>query len=663
VELLDQFILHEAIRNRSTAALADFLIGDPGAILIVEFFGDSPAEAADKAERFAAEMKAKGIGYAWPTRTDPAGQDRVWTVRKLGLGLMSNVKGPRKRQAFIEDACVPVEVLAEYIGKVLKICEKHEVPVSMYAHASVGVLHVDPMLDMHLPTEQAKMRAITEEVFELVRHYGGSFSGEHGDGIVRGEFLPRFFGPKLYQAFRDIKQLFDPKGLMNPGKIIDPPSMLEHLRYGPAYRMTNVANNFQYRDQGGFQLAVEQCNGVGACRKTGSGTMCPSYMATKDEEHCTRGRANALRLAMTGQFNGNTLGSDRIKEVLDLCLACKACKSECPNSVDMAKLKSDVLQMHHDEHGTPLGAKMIGAMPKMARYLAGPLAPIVNAVQHFGPYKWLLEKVAGIDRRRDLPPFTTRPFKKWYQHRATPTPTVNHKQVVLFADTYINYFEPSVGQAAVELLESCGYRVTIAQPGCCQRTRISKGLVRQAKRDGLRTLQNLDQYVQQGLTIVVCEPSCASSLTDDLPDLIDDAELGQRVASSVKMIDVFLAEELANGNLDCRFTSPYRKILLHGHCHQKALYGTTAMKAIYARVEGLEVDEVDSGCCGMAGSFGYEHFELSMKVAEDRLFPAVRNRSADTAVVASGLSCRHQMHDGLDVQACHWVQTVRGVRK
>jgi Fe-S oxidoreductase len=349
--------------------------------------------------------------------------------------------------------------------------------------------------------------------------------------------------------------------------------------------------------------------------------------------------------------------------VLDLCLACKACKSECPNSVDMAKLKSDVLQMHHDEHGTPLGAKMIGSMPKMARFLAGPLAPVVNTVQGLSPYKWLLEKVAGFDRRRRLPPFTTRPFKKWYARRTNGDTPANARQVVLFADTYINFFEPGVGQAAVELLESCGYSVIIAQPGCCQRTRISKGLVHEAKRDGLKTLQNLDQYAQQGLPILVCEPSCASALTDDLPDLIDDVALGQRVAAAVKMIDVFLADELTQGNLDCRFTSPFRKILLHGHCHQKALFGTSSMKIIYDQIDGIEVTEVDSGCCGMAGSFGYEHYDVSMKVAEDRLFPAVREREPDTAVVASGLSCRHQMHDGLQVDALHWVQTIRAVRK
>ncbi|MFW6060079.1 MAG: FAD-binding and (Fe-S)-binding domain-containing protein [Phycisphaeraceae bacterium] len=661
VEILDKVILDEAKKNRSTARLAaDFIEGAPDAVLIVEFFGDTNDEVADKAERLADNLRHRNIGYAHPIRTVPDRQQNVWKLRKLALGLASNVPGPRKRQAFVEDACVPVEVLPEYIGKVLDFCKEQDAPVSLYGHASVGVIHLEPMLDLHLEAERQKMRAISERVFELVCHYQGSWSGEHGDGIVRGGQLQRFFGDQIYQAFRDVKTLFDPAGLMNPGKIIDTPSMTENLRYNDNYRVAEVPNTFHYRDQGGFQLAVEQCNGVGACRKLGAGTMCPSYMATRDEEHSTRGRANALRLAMTNQvkLNHEALTSDRLHQTLDLCLSCKACKSECPNSVDMARLKSDFLQMYHDRHGTPLATRMIAHMPRMARLVAGPLAPLVNAVQRSRPFKWFMAKYGKVDPRRSLPAFAREPLPQWFRHREKRSDARNGR-VVLFDDTYANYFEPRIGRAAVNLLESCGYEVILASAGCCQRTRISSGLLRAAKEDGERTFQKLDAYAKAGLPILVLEPSCASALTDDLPDLLDDADLAQRVAKQVKMIDVFLAEELGAGRLDQAFTTKAKRILLHGHCHQKSLYGTEAMRRILDTIPDLTVNEVDAGCCGMAGAFGYEKYDLSMKVGEDRLFPAIRKRDDKTIPVACGFSCRHQVRDACGVMPKHWVEVLR----
>ena len=660
VEILDQQILSEAGHNRATARIAaDFIEGQPAAVLITEFFGDSEQQVADKAQRLAAELQSQGRGYAWPVRTEPARQQRVWQLRKLALGLASNVAGPRKRQAFIEDACVPVQVLPQYIGKILDLCRESDTPVSLYGHASVGVIHVEPMLDLHLPSERQKMQHISEQVFNLVCHYGGSWSGEHGDGIVRGQYLQRFFGEQIYQAFRQVKNLFDPRNLMNPGKIIDTPGMLEHLRYGNDYRITQTPGHFHYREQGGFALAVEQCNGVGACRKLDAGTMCPSYMATRDEEHSTRGRANALRLAMSNQLGEANLESDRIHEALDLCLSCKACKSECPNSVDMSRLKSDVMQMHHDAHGTPLGTRLLGSFARIAPLIAGPLAPIVNWTQNLAPVKWLFWKVAGVDTRRTMPDFARRSLRKWFDKRPPATaPTAERPRVVLFDDTFHNYFDAAVGQAAVELLEACGYQVILARAGCCQRTRISAGLVRDAKRDGEKTLRALDAYARQGLPILTLEPSCASALGEDLPDLIDDEQLGKRVAAAVKMIDVFLAEQLQAGKLDVQFTSPFAGVLLHGHCHQKALFGTEAMKQVLSRIESLDVAEVDAGCCGMAGAFGYQKYDLSMKIGEDRLFPAVRDRG-ERAVIACGFSCRHQVHDGCDTQPIHWVQALR----
>ena len=661
VEILDKVILDEAKTNRSTDKLAaDFLEGSPEAVLIVEFFGDSKDEVADKAQRFASDMKQRQIGYARPIRTEPARQQNVWKLRKLALGLASNVPGARKRQAFVEDACVPVEVLPEYIGKVLALCKENDAPVSLYGHASVGVVHLEPMLDLHLESERQKMKAISDQVFELVCHYNGSWSGEHGDGIVRGGQLRRFFGDRIYQAFRDVKGLFDPHNLMNPGKIVDAPPMTDHLRYGGDYRVAEISTAFNYRDQGGFQLAVEQCNGVGACRKLGAGTMCPSYMATRDEEHSTRGRANALRLAMTGQVdvNGDAMTSDRLHETLDLCLSCKACKSECPNSVDMSRLKSDFLRLYYRRHGTPLSARLAADVPTAARRVAGPLAPLVNMVQRSRPFKWFAQRIGAADRRRTLPGFTRYPLPRWFRQRDKPEQAPKGR-VVLFDDTYASYFEPRIGRAAVRLLEDCGYEVMLARAGCCQRPRLSEGLLDAAKKDGTRTLRQLDQYAQQGLPILTLEPSCASALTDDLPDLVDDVELGKRVAAHVKMIDVFLAEQMDAGTLDRTFTTKCKRVLLHGHCHQKALYGTEAMRRVLDSIEGLKVNEVDAGCCGMAGAFGYAKYDLSMKIGEDRLFPAIRKRDDKTVPVACGFSCRHQVRDACGVMPKHWVEILR----
>lgn len=672
VELLDELVIRESLVNASTRQLATFFEGQPKAVLIIEVLGDDAADARRRIEAVVADLKDKRIGYAWPIRADKPGQAQVWNVRKLGLGLISNAPGPLKGQAFVEDACVPVEVLAEYVERLQGICRELDVPTTMYAHASVGVLHFRPRLDLHLPAHRDKMVSIANRAFELVCQYGGVFAGEHGDGLVRGEFIPRYFGPQLYEAFRQIKGLFDPGNLMNPGKIVDTPSMTSHLRYGEAYRPAQVSALFHYREQGGFQPAVEQCNGVGACRKLDAGTMCPSFMATRDEEASTRGRANGLRLAMSGQLGDEALASDRMKQVLELCLACKACKSECPNAVDMARLKSEVLQMHHDRHGVPLGYRLIGDMPGMARWLAGPLAPVVNFVARLPGYGWLLEKFAGIDCRRAMPPFASRTLRQLLRARHVgrgsrpglsesdhSSPASPRPRVVLFDDTYANYLEPHVGLSAVELLEGCGYEVILARAGCCQRPRLSKGLVRQAKRDGTKTMQKLDRYARQGLPIVCLEPSCASALADDLPDLIDDAELGRRVAGCVTMIDVFLDREVAAGRI-----APLRALattfLLHGHCHQKTEFGTAAIHGHFARLPGTTCVEAESGCCGMAGSFGYEHFELSLAVGEQRLFPAVRSAVAEgRTVIACGISCRHQLRDALGVEARHWVQVMQ----
>jgi FAD/FMN-containing dehydrogenase/Fe-S oxidoreductase len=661
VEILDADVIVMARKNLGIAPLCGFIQGDPQAILVVEFFGDTPEEVEKKSKKLALEMKENKFGYAWPVITEPAEQAKVWGVRKNGLGLMLGVKGDRKPIAFIEDACVPIEALPEYVDKTLKFCKQRDVRVAMYAHASVGTIHVRPVLNLKVQEDIDHMKAIAEHAFGLIKSYGGAWSGEHGDGRVRSPFLERFFGEQVYDAFRQTKKLFDPAGLMNPGSIVDANPMDQDLRYGTNYKSLVESTEYHYREDGGFAAAVEMCTGVGACRQKLAGTMCPSYRATLDEEHSTRGRANALRLAMTGQLGPDGMTSDRVFEVLDLCLSCKSCKSECPSNVDVSRLKSEFLQKCHDAHGVSLRERIIAGSTTMARIMAGRKAPIVNFLQETWLFGKILEIVAGFDSRRKPPKYATVPLPKWFAARSRPNGQAREK-VVLFDDTYMNYHQTEIGISAVELLESCGYEVILARAGCCQRPRISHGFLRDARAKGEQTLRNLDKYIQQGLKIVVCEPGCCSALTDDLPDLIDDEQLGARIKENVMMIDDFLARQVSQGVLKCEFTSPYEKILIHGHCHQKSLFGTDAMKQLLERVPGISVSEVDSGCCGMAGSFGYEkeHYELSAQIGEDRLLPAVRSAEEGTATVACGFSCRHQIADGANVKALHWVETIRG---
>lgn len=660
IELLDEIIVSESMTNPATKAYARFYEGTPNCVQIVEFMSDSHGEVTQLCRAFADDMKQRSIGTAHVIRDEVKQIAEVWELRRLGVGLQSNIGGRKKTLDFVDDACVPVEHLAEYVERLRKVCNGMGVRMPICCHASVGVLHPKPMLDLHEQDDREKMQTIADAAFEMVVGYGGAWSGEHGDGLVRGQYIERFFGTAIYQAFRDIKALFDPSNLMNPGKIVDTPTMVEHLRHGtPNYelRLAEVKSNFRYDEHGGFGLSVEQCNGVGACRKVGKGTMCPSYMATKDEDASTRGRANALRLAMTGQLGDDGLTSDGVMDALSLCLSCKACKTECPNAVDMSKMKADVLQMQYDKHGTPLSAKLIAVMPDMARQLAGPLAPLVNAMQSSLLFRKAMQRITGIDARRHYPRLARARLRMDVANQAVAT---DRQRVVLFNDTYANYYEPGVGEAAITLLHACGYDVQLADAGCCQRPAMSKGLLRRAKNKGQGTLDQLLPFAEQGLPIVFLEPSCASAIVDDLPDLIDDRALGEVVKAHCHMLDDFLADQLESGQLQGRFVASESDLLIHGHCHQKALFGTRGLHRLFASIDGLSFSEIDSGCCGMGGSFGYEHYDLSMQIGEQRLFPAVREaKQRGASVCANGTSCRHQISDACGVTAKHWVELVQ----
>lgn len=663
VELLDGKVVRESRRNVTTKALSGVFVGQPGAVLIVELHGEDPSEVNARVARMASDLATRRIGCAWPILSDADGQRDVWELRKLGLGLIANAPGRRKGLEFIEDTCVPVDCLARYIREVYDVCQRHGIDVTSYAHASVGVIHIRPMLDPHDPADIQLMREIAYEVFQLVKKYDGSWSSEHGDGFLRGEFVRPFFGDQIYGAFRELKQLFDPQGLMNPGKIVDSPRMTENLRYGSQYARASLPTLFHYRDHGSLQQAVEQCNGVGACRKIGSGVMCPSYMATRDEQHTTRGRANALRLAISGQLPHENLSGDRVAEVLQLCLACKACKSECPTSVDVARFKSEVLQMRYDERGTPRAAKLIADLPKFLRKFPFAISRLGDQMQRVFGLDHIARSMLGFDHRRRLPSLATQSFQDWYRAEGQLAAATQAAQgdVTLFIDTFTNYMEPQIGIAAVNLLRGCGYRVFPFTTGCCQRMAISKGLLRDAQQQGTSTLQALDQY-QVATKVVAIEPSCASSLIDDLPDLCDDRELGERVAGRVSLLDDFLAHQISSGRLDhVRLTSTQAKLILHTHCHQKSLFDATSLATIFRRVPGLDWRLIAAGCCGMAGAFGYEHYDLSRQIAEDRLLPAIRACESDRIVVATGTSCRQQIRDLAQVDARHWVEIIQAL--
>lgn len=663
VELIDGIILRQARNHPLTRDICALISGDPASVLVIEVQGEDSDAVAAHIHRIADGLE--GRAYAAPVMTDLRAIRDVWQLRASALGLMTTVQGPKKPVPYIEDAAVPPEALAEYVAEVLAVCRKYDQPVSMFGHASVGLIHIRPLHDLHQSGEIARMGQIQEEVFPLVQKYGGSWSGEHGDGIVRGGFNRRFFGDQLYGAFCEVKRLFDPEGRMNPGKVIDTPPLDSHLRFGSGYRPLPFKSLFHYRAEGGILPAAEQCTGVGACRKTQQGVMCPSYAATHEEVHSTRGRANALRLALTGQLGPGALNSGELKAVMDMCLACKGCKGECPNSVDMVRLKSDVLHQHQKRHGVPLRARFFGHLPGLARLASGPQAPLVNALIGRAPVRGLMGKVLGVDPVRPLPPYASQRLSKWFAQRPSNGADTVRPRVVLFNDTYTEHYLPQVGRAAIEVLEAAGYRVELATLGDSQRSAISQGLLDQARCNGTRLFRRLDEMLAGETPLLVCEPSCATALADDLPDLLEDAELAQRVASRVRMLDCFLEQELSSGRCTLLWKIPEadapRHFLVHGHCHQKTLDGGRWTHRLLARIPGAVVTDSEAGCCGMAGAFGYEieHAGFSRKIAGQRLLPRLDKTSGETRVVANGFSCRHQIADLGGQHPIHVVELVR----
>ena len=656
VELEDKYILDLTRQSLEYARQMSFVQGDPGALLFVEYFGETQAELIGKLDGLERRLRAKRIGTAYTRAVTAEEQLRIWKVRKAGMALLLGMVGDGKPVAGIEDSAVAPAHLAEYIKRLDMIVRHHGTSAAYYGHASVGCLHVRPIINLKHAPEIEKLRAIAEAVSDLVLEFGGAMSAEHGDGLSRSCWNEKLFGSTLYQAFRDVKAVFDPQGIMNPGKIVDAPPMTANLRYGPRYKTQPVATHFAYRREGGFDRAIEMCNGAAVCKKKLEGTMCPSYMVTREEEHSTRGRANALRAALSGMLPADALTSRRMYKVLDLCLECKGCKAECPSNVDMAKLKYEFLAHYYAKHGTPLRARLFGDIERLNR-LGCACAPVSTWVAQSAPARWLFHRL-GIHKNRALPPFAPETFTRWWARRGTHA-RGSQGQVVLFNDTYMTYNYPEIGKAAVKVLEAAGFEVLLVDKKCCGRPMISKGLIQHAKQNAQYNVEKLTPYVERGIPIVGCEPSCMLTFRDEYPDLLDDPRAAQ-VAKGTFLIDEFLAGLKERGELRLAFRNGSGAYLLHGHCHQKALLGSRPSLEMLRAIPGASVEEVDSGCCGMAGSFGYEveHYDLSLAIGARRLFPAVEAKGPDCAIVAAGISCRQQIAHGTGRRARHLIEVL-----
>jgi FAD/FMN-containing dehydrogenase/Fe-S oxidoreductase len=654
VEVIDRYILDATHLNPEAARLRDVLTGDPGAILIIELYGETDGELSAGISDLEADLWLEKVGTHTSRVLDAAGQARVWKLRRLALGLSMAEKGDAKAQSFVEDTAVAPERLRDFIAEFLDLVRQQGTRAGVYAHASVGCLHVRPVVDLKTTTGVAQFEAIAGGVADLVLKYGGALSGEHGDGLVRSPFMEKMFGPALYQAFRTLKRTFDPQDILNPGKIVDAPPLTANCRYGPAYVTPELPTVFDFTAEGGVTRAAELCAGVGECRKTRAGMMCPSYQATRDERHCTRGRANALRLALTGQADLHGFTDPALFEALDLCLECKACKAECPTNVDMARLKAEFLHHYHREHGIPLRARLFGHVATLARWGAF-LAPLSNWLLRSGAVRWLNDKLLGIDRRRVPPAFARRTFLQLFRDQRAPP---DARPVLLFPDTFTNYHEPHIGLAAAAVLRQLGYAVEVAVPGglrCCGRPLISNGLLDDAVEHARHNLSVLYPRAAAGVPITACEPSCLLTLKDDYPALLR-GHLQQQARVLTSACRTF--EELVEGRLAEGAVVPLRplpnRIVAQSHCHQRALVGVGPLLDLLRRIPAADVRDLDAGCCGLAGSFGYEkeHYDISMRVADQRLLPALR-ASTNATIIAPGFSCRMQIAHAAGRTALH----------
>ena len=690
VELVDRTMIELSLQNPAFATtVRTALIGQPDAILLVEFSGASKADLIPKIKQLVELMGDLGLPGSVVEMIDDAAQKDLWEVRKAGLNIMMSLKGDGKPVSFIEDCAVPLEHLAEYTNALTEVFRKYGSKGTWYAHASVGTLHVRPILDMRRDGAH-KMRAIAEEASALVRHYKGAYSGEHGDGLCRGEWVQWQFGPKINEAFSQIKNYLDPLSLLSPERIVNPPKMDDTrlMRFPPSYKVIpiktaldwsawNVQNDPVTEKTSapgsggdaaqGFAKAVEMCNNNGHCRKFDAGTMCPSYRVTRDEKHLTRGRANTLRLALSGQLEGikaeDALASDAVREALDLCVGCKGCKRDCPTGVDMAKMKVEFLHHYKARHGYTFKDKLVAYLPDYAPW-ASRLAPLLNLRDKIPGLAALSEKLLGLSAKRTLPQWKTQTFFNSAVVSATREEVLAaSKPVVLFVDTFNGYFESGNAVSALKVLHAAGYTAHVATKTiangkrlCCGRTYLASGMVDEAKAKARELVDALLPFAEKGIAIVGLEPSCLLTLRDEML-VMGLGEAAQTISRHALLLEEFLAREAAAGKLEAlkaKLKPIAQAILLHGHCHQKAFGAVSPIIDVLKLIPGAQPELIESSCCGMAGSFGYEasHYEVSMQMAELQLLPAVR-KQPNAIVVADGTSCRHQIRDGAQREALH----------
>jgi len=665
VELIDKVILDLSRERIEYSELGSILKGDPGALLFVSFSGDNEKELTARLQEVSDLWSLHSHGYHTLLAVTAAQQRALLKVRKSSLGLlMAASDGSRRPLAFVEDTAVDPVHLEEYIARFTEILDRHQLKAGYYGHCSVGCLHIRPFVDVSRPDEIAVMRAVATEVRDLVAEYGGVNSSEHGDGLARSEFNRQIFGDALYAAMVDVKRLFDPAGVLNPGKIVEAPSMTDNLRDAHLRPAAPVETRITFRGSGGMRDTADRCMNIGLCRKTTSGVMCPSYIATLDEEHSTRGRANALVMALSDPDPHAALADDRLHEILDLCLMCKACKSECPLGVDVATMKSEALAHRHDRHGVPLRSRVFGHVRLLNR-IGSATSPISNGASRSRLLRRWLRRWLGITAMRPLPLFHRQNLIRWFDRRDVSTIGGGESPVVMLADSFTSYNEPGPGMAAVELLEWAGHRVHLAGNACCGRASFSKGLLDRAREQASAFGRLLAAVAPTGSLIVGVEPSCLFTLVDEHRALWPDDPVVQDVASRVREVEDLVATAIGDGRIELQATSwlSGRRIVYHGHCHQKAEVGTAATLRLLRLIPGAEIIELDAGCCGMAGSFGFEdeHYEVSMTVGDDRLFPAIRAELDSTIIAATGVSCRQQIAHGTSRPAIHPIELVRSV--
>jgi FAD/FMN-containing dehydrogenase/Fe-S oxidoreductase len=663
VELVDRTMIDLARDIPLFAGTVDrFVQGEPQALLLVEFSGEEAAAQLHSLSQLVELVESLGSGNSVVEATDNEFQQAIWEVRKSGLNIMMSMKGDGKPVSFIEDCAVDLKDLAEYTRRVSEIFQKHGTTGTFYAHASVGCLHVRPILNMKEESGAQKMRAIVEETLEIVREYKGSHSGEHGDGLSRSEFHLPMFGQRIVDSFEEVKDSFDPAGTFNPGKIVRPPKMDDRslFRFAPGYSIAPIATTMDWSDFGSFSQALEMCNNNGACRKSDVAVMCPSYRVSGDEQHLTRGRANTLRLAVSGQLGQEALASDAMFDTMSLCVSCKGCKRECPTGIDMAKMKIEFLHQYYKSNSLSLKDRLVAYLPRYAHHMRN-LSFLLNLRDQIPGLKSLSELLLGFSARRSLPKWRSDQFRAEIEVTSQLEISPTGKDVVLLVDTFNSCFEPENARAAMAVLIAAGYSVHAAKPAdkgrplCCGRTFLSSGMVDEARAEAQRVIASLKPFVEKGIPIVGLEPSCLLTLRDEFSSLLPGDETNALFQHAF-LFEEFLAAEEAKGKLQLKLKPlPEKRALLHGHCHQKAFAVMSSVQQVLAMVPELIVETVESSCCGMAGSFGYDakHFDTSMKMGELSLLPAVREADTNCLIVADGTSCRHQIQDGTGREAIH----------